>query len=348
MSIVRDEKNPNISIINTPQGTIKFNFGIGGGIETKDFGKLALFDPIKREEAENALDAALNRPGSSPEALKLQGELNLVIIATQRGTPLDIATSSKMTPENSGGGAMLTNLKNNEAVFALNMDAAKESRYDSGKHPAPLMPVSNLIDHELFHYVDNYLNNTHKIEGNVREDRAIWTVNKIMKADGVDERINYDNPKDNDLAIGGKMNHMHTNNRLLGDLIPGLKKGPRNEDGEREEVSGFIAPTTSEHRMYPHNMQKQVQIVEANPASVTKRDVEAEKKYAEDVMGAAILRVQQIKRGEIPTPETDPQKEIVVNKIVHTLENQDRNVSQNGGPPPPSEKQAPEPDFSRH
>ncbi|MGB7816282.1 MAG: hypothetical protein WBL28_08020 [Methylotenera sp.] len=347
MSIARDDKNPSITIIDTPQGKIRFNFGIGNGIETGNkFGKVEALGSDKRIEVEAALDATFNRPSSSIEAQRLQGNFNSTIIATQKGTPLDVATSSKMTPENSGGGVMAINQKNQEAVLLLNVDVIKQTPYKTevsgDMKQYPMTRVQDQIDHELFHYVDQYLDNSNSnnIDPNIREARALWFVNQIMKAENVSPRINYEHNITGEIDRTGPQLYT-ADNRLQKKTIPGLEK----EDGEHKLGPRFGEPSMGEHRTWPHNMQKQV--TQIDPALAGHRDTEAESKYAKDLIDIAILKRQQIQRGEVPVPEQDPQREIVVQKIMHNMDNHDRNATQNGVKPPLAKEQTSEPDFGR-
>lgn len=238
MPIIRSSQHLNETIIRTPQGDIRFNFGlpsIGVHIENEDIGQLVPFSPKQREEVELLLNRTLNPPSDSSGKVKeLQAKFNTTIIATLQdyGKPLDIGTSPQLTREFAGGALTHEINKTNHVVLGLNLDEISQTKYkgtDGKLHP---MKQEDIVRHELFHFVDVDIK-----DFMLKEFRAVWFVNQFQIEEGRPQRVSYFTP--NDIRIPGIMpQEGGYNGRLMGVKIPGWHTYP--------------APSAEMHHQWQH------------------------------------------------------------------------------------------------
>lgn len=226
MPIIKNVQHLNETIIRTPQGDIRFNFGLpntGVNIDNEDVGRLFPFSQKQRKEVEQLLDKTLNPPHNSLGNVKeLQADFNKTLIATLKdyGKPLDIGTSPQLTREFAGGALTHESNKMNHVLLGLNLHEISQTKYkgDDGKlHP---MTQEDIVRHELFHFVDLDVK-----DFMLKEFRSVWFVNQFQQEESRPQRVSYFTP--HDIQIPGIMpQEGGYNGRLLGVKIPGWANYP--------------------------------------------------------------------------------------------------------------------------
>lgn len=225
-TIIRDPKNSDITIIRTPQGDIAFNFGVtksGMEVENHQIEKLYPFTEAGRKETEHLLNHVLNPAKDSPKALQdLQSKFNetLVSAAKAYGKPLDVGTSPLLVGELGGGAMTHQKGQDQSVVLGLNLQEIVKAKFLGQDNKMYNMTPSEILRHELFHFVDVNVN-----EPTLKETRAVWFVNQFQEAEGRPKRTTYFNP-DSAYYPGIVPVTGFSDGRILGVKIPGQREYP--------------------------------------------------------------------------------------------------------------------------
>lgn len=260
-AIIHDSQNTNITIIRTSQGDIAFNFGIpesGMDVENHQIEKLYPFTATERRETEILLNNVLNPAKDSPKALQdLQSKFNetLVSAAKTYGKPLDMGTSPLLVGE-LGGGAMTHRKGQDQSVaLGLNLQEIVKAKFLGPDNKLHNMTPSEILRHELFHFVDVNVNDL-----TLKETRAVWFVNQFQEAEGRPKRTTYFNP-DSAYYPGIVSVTGFSDGRILGVKIPGQREYPEpspdyNRWSELQNVQAQKAAISdaSENRIQPSTL----------------------------------------------------------------------------------------------
>jgi len=247
MAIERDEKNPNITIVHTAQGDIRFDFGTAGkkiDVTMEKVSPFEAFDEAGRKKLEALMDKTFNPPPESTQTLKdLQAKFNETVIATQSGKPLEVGTTEKLTSQDTGGGGLIRKLNSEDVALGINVTEVEKTPYKDNMGGKHFMHGEDILRHELVHYVDKASDPGHVSTGPddptndplFKERRAVWVVNQFQLADTPQraQRISYSTPDfDFDHGLAG------ADGKVAGKNIPGAEKG-------------YPEPSPANHRMYP-------------------------------------------------------------------------------------------------
>ncbi|MDD2934368.1 MAG: hypothetical protein HOP26_01060 [Methylotenera sp.] len=256
MTIERDKANPNISIVHTAQGEIRFDFGAEGksvDVNIPGIPKLDTFKEDGRKELEALMDKTFNPSADSTQKLKdLQAKFNETIIATQNGKALEVGTSEKLTSFDTGGGGLTrkvdaSGMPVQDVALGINLAEVVKTPYRDNMGRDHKMKPEDILRHELFHYVDK-ASDPNQVSKNkddpasdlmFKERRAVWYVNQFQLAEDPPraQRISYKTlNSDLDTGIAG------ADGKVAGSTLPGAEKG-------------YPEPSPTNHREYPWNKQ---------------------------------------------------------------------------------------------
>ncbi len=254
MTIERDKANPNITIVHTAQGEIRFDFGTEGktiDVNIQGIPKLDAFKEDGRKELEALMDKTFNPSTDSTQKLKdLQAKFNETIIATQNGKPLEVGTSEKLTSFDTGGGGLTrkvdaSGMPVQDVALGINLAEVVKTPYRDNMGRDHKMKPEDILRHELFHYVDKASDPNQGAKGKddpasdlmFKERRAVWYVHQFTLAEDPPraQRISYKTlNSDLDTGIAG------ADGKVAGTALPGAEKG-------------YPEPSPTNHREYPWN-----------------------------------------------------------------------------------------------
>lgn len=254
MAIERDKANPNITIVHTAQGDIRFDFGSESKVIDVNIPGIPKLDSFKeggRKELEALMDKTFNPPADSTHKLKaLQEKFNGTIIATQNGKALDVATSEKLTSFDTGGGGLTRKVDAKgmpieDVVLGINLAEVVKTPYRDNMGRDHKMNAEDILRHEMFHYVDKASDpkiaskdkNDPTSDLLFKERRAVWYVNQFQVAEEPPraQRISYKTlNSDLDTGIAG------ADGKVAGKIMPGVEKG-------------YPEPSATNHREYSWN-----------------------------------------------------------------------------------------------
>jgi hypothetical protein len=193
------------------------------GVENPQLEKLYPFDAAGRKETEDSLNHVLNPAKDAPRALQdLQAKFNetLVSAAKAYGKPLDVGTSPLLVGELGGGALTYEKGTDHSVALGLNPQEIVKAQFLGNDNKLHHMTHSEIIRHELFHFVDVNVN-----DPTLKETRAVWFVNQFQEAEGRPKRTTYFNP-DSAYYPGIVPVTGFSDGRILGVKIPGQREYP--------------------------------------------------------------------------------------------------------------------------